>query len=69
MCAHHLDRAGKVADSPADKKQKAATTLLRDEIFDRAGLVVHVVDCSCMDVFEQMIWRPSLRVFGGFEPL
>ena len=28
----HVDRAGKIADSPSIKKQKVATTLLRDEI-------------------------------------
>ena len=28
----HLDHAGKFADSPGKKKQKAAMTLLRDEI-------------------------------------
>ena len=27
-----LDHAGKIADSPNDKKQKSATILLRDEI-------------------------------------
>ena len=31
----HLDHAGKIADSPSNKKQKAATTLLRDEIQKR----------------------------------
>ena len=30
-----LDHAGKIADSPYDKKQKAATILLRDEIPER----------------------------------
>ena len=28
----HLDHAGRIADSPSGKKQKAATTLLRDAI-------------------------------------
>ena len=28
----HVDHAGKIADSPDDKKQQAATTLLHDEI-------------------------------------
>ena len=28
----HMDHAGKIADSPGDKKQKAASTLLRDTI-------------------------------------
>ena len=28
----HSDHAGRIADSPSDKKQKAATTLLRDAI-------------------------------------
>ena len=31
----HLDHAGKIADSPGNRKQKAATTLLRDEIQKR----------------------------------
>ena len=31
-CVRHLDHAGKIADSPSDKKQKAATALLRDAI-------------------------------------
>ena len=31
----HLDFVGKIADSPNDKKQKAATTLLSNEIPER----------------------------------
>ena len=31
----HLDHAGRIADSPSDKKQKAATALLRDAIQER----------------------------------
>ena len=31
----HLDHAGRIADSPSDKKQEAATVLLRDAIQER----------------------------------
>ena len=36
----HSDHAGRIADSPSDKKQKAATTLLRDAIQKRDFLPI-----------------------------
>ena len=42
----HLDRAGQVADSPSDKKQKAATTLFRDEIPETE--LCQTNSCACL---------------------
>ena len=40
-----VDRAGKVAESPDDKKQETATTLLRDEISNTGTLQTYRYTC------------------------
>ena len=42
----HSDHAGRIADSPSDKKQKAATILLRDAIQKRYFSLAD--RCTCL---------------------